>query len=381
MAIADTATAETTRQPARAFYSPTVDFLLLGGVSLLLIPLLAWLVPDAAHPQALMIAVVLANFINQPHFAHSYQIFYRTFRQIVSDPASDRKLRARYLWAGVGAPVALALFFAAALIWGDKQVLGFAGNIMSFFVGWHYVKQGYGMLMVDAAVRRRFFTEAGKKVLLVNSFACWILAWLIGNEMLSSRDFWGLGYATFDVPDPLLWIGGAILVATSIAAGLVLIRHSLKHRDGMPVNGIVAYVVALYPWLFLIREPVLGVFIPAMHSLQYLAIVWRYQFNVENAKADGREPVGWLKVGAHIPTKAVARFGRFILGGVILGVIGFWVMPILLGAVVPYDHAALTDSAFFFICLVFINVHHYFIDNAMWRKENPHTLRHLFTHH
>jgi hypothetical protein len=380
MALADAVPAGAARLPRPAFLSPAVDFLCLGGGSLLLLPVLMWVVPDHFNVQALTFATLLANVINNPHFANSYQIFYRTFGVIVSDPASDRMLRTRYLWAGVGAPVLIVLSFAAALAWGDARTIGLAGNAMGFFVGWHYVKQGYGMLMVDAAQRRGYFGESDKKVLLVNSYACWIVSWLAVNATAHERNLWGLRFAMLDVPPALLWLGGGALAVTSAYTAWILVRHARAHRGTVPVTGIMAYIAALYPWIFLFSQPVLGVLIPAMHSLQYLVIVWRYQINVEQAKPDAAVRSGWIGSMRFAPTKAVTRFVVFIVWAIALGVFGFWAFPTLLDTVVPYDHAMYGNYLFMFLLTIFINVHHYFIDNAMWRKENPHTLRHLFSH-
>lgn len=35
---------------------------------------------------------------------------------------------------------------------------------------------------------------------------------------------------------------------------------------------------------------------------------------------------------------------------------------------------------FLFVFWIFINVHHYFLDNVIWRAENPETRQHLFAH-
>jgi hypothetical protein len=378
MALLSAAETRPGTQRSAAFLSPTIDFLCLGGGSLLLIPVLAWAIPDTADAHALVWAMLLSNLINHPHFVNSYQIFYRTLPAILSDRGSDSGLRARYLWAGFGAPALIGLFLAAAVLRGDATLLGYAGNAMGFFVGWHYVKQGYGMLMVDAAVRRSFFSESDKRILLINSYVCWLVAWLAANKAIAERKFWGISFAMLDVPGELLWLGGAILAATTVLAAWTLLRHARGHRDAVPVNGIVAYLAALYPWLFMLREPILGAFIPAMHSLQYLVIVWRFQLNVERGKPDAAERF-LQPLGSRLaPSRAVARFAGFVGSAILLGVIGFWLAPMMLDATVPYDRGAFGDHLFFFVLLVFINIHHYFIDNAMWRKENPHTLRHLF---
>ena len=378
MAVLDAAQATTARPPSRAFFSPALDFLCLGGGSLLLLPILTWAMPDTLHVSSLYWASLLAYVINDPHFAHSYEIFYRTFRAVVTDPNSDRKLFLRYMWAGVVAPILLVLFFAIALPIGDVRILGYAGNAMGFFVGWHYVKQGYGMLMVDAALRRSYFGNADKKILVVNSYACWILSWLVTNKVVVQRDFYGLSYAAIDTPPVLLWATAVVLVVTSIASAYILFRHARAHRGAIPINGIAAYIAALYPWLLMAREPVLGAFIPAMHSLQYLLIVWRYQLNVEHARPDAGDRFPRIKAFGFAPSRMTLRFGGFIARAIFFGFFGFVVFPKFFDNVVPFDHTLYGDYLFFFVLIIFINIHHYFIDNAMWRKENPHTLPHLF---
>jgi hypothetical protein len=380
MALVDVVRVEAPIQRRRAFFSPMLDFLLLGGGSLLLLPILLWVIPDDYNIRAIGVGFLLSTVINHPHFAHSYQIFYRTFPSIAFSTNTDWTLRARYLWAGVGAPLLLTAFLTNALVREDKQALGYAANAMMFIVGWHYVKQGYGVLMVDAALQRSFFQDSDKRVLQVNSYLCWIVAWLATNRVVYQRNLWGMSYATIDAPDGLLWVGAAAVTVSTFYAAWILLRHARAHRRAVPVTGIVAYVAALYPWVFLIGEPVLVFLIPAMHALQYLAIVWRYQINLESTKLDATARPDWVRLGRFVPSKAKLRFAGFVALGITLGYCGFCLIPTELSAAVPYDHEHFGDSIFVFVFYILINIHHYFIDNAMWRKENPHTLQHLFTH-
>lgn len=66
---------------SRWLYGPVVDFLLLGGGSFVVLAAMAAFFPrDEASRVALAGAMLfLAHFVNHPHFAHSYQIFYRGF--------------------------------------------------------------------------------------------------------------------------------------------------------------------------------------------------------------------------------------------------------------------------------------------------------------
>ena len=69
---------------------------------------------------------------------------------------------------------------------------------------------------------------------------------------------------------------------------------------------------------------------------------------------------------------------RFALIAGVLGYLGFWLGPIVLDTVTGYDRAVLGATVFLFIGWTFINIHHYFIDNVIWRRDNPGTRRHLF---
>lgn len=364
----------------RAFFGPWLDFLFMGGGSLIALPLLAALIPDSALPQVGFAIIVLAIVINHPHFAHSYQIFYGHYREIMRTPDTDPKFRRRYLWSGVGVPALLIGYFALAIGWSEPEMLRYSVNGMMFFAGWHYVKQGYGMLMVDAAMKRSYFSDIAKTVLLVNSYACWAASWLVVNRVVAERDFLGLSYYTFPVPDQAMTAALIVLGLTTTMSLLILAQHVRRHGAAFPITGTAAYAAALYMWLFMNYDPELGALIPAFHSVQYLYMVWRYRLNVEADAPDAALPVEVLN--AELPVnRRSARFFAYVLSGTLLGFLGFWAVPAAMDHFVPYDKALFGSNLFLVMIWVFINVHHFFIDTAMWRKENPHTLQHLFSHH
>lgn len=93
----------------RYLYGPAIDFLLLGGGSLLaLLALRFWLGDgETATTTSLALTLALANLINHPHFAHSYQIFYSGYRAKLLSQDYAPSLRLRYLLTGIAAPIAL----------------------------------------------------------------------------------------------------------------------------------------------------------------------------------------------------------------------------------------------------------------------------------
>lgn len=362
----------------RHLFGPVADFLLLGGSSLLLMPLMFLLpAPQVTAPLATLM-LYLANVVNHPHFAHSYQIFYRGYRAKAFSPALGRTMQARYLFAGLVAPVLLAAFLAYGAIAADTRLLGYGGNLMALAVGWHYVKQGYGMLMVDAAFKRRFFDQRTKNVLLANCYAVWLAAWMNINVDIAKEDLWGLAFYSFAIPQPLQIAANVAAVLTSaLALGAVALHWKAKRT--LPVSGLVAYGVSLYLWLmFVTVNPLWALVVPALHSLQYLAVVWRFQLNYEKAQLGSKDYRKGSLVRAIFGANPAGHMTIFVLTGTLLGFLGFWLLPLIADRFLPYDRQAIAGTLFLFVFWIFINVHHYLLDNVMWRRDNPDTRTYLF---
>ena len=360
--------------PGRWINGPWVDFLTLGGGSFVVLAALASFFPrdDASRAALAGAMLLLAHFVNHPHFAHSYQLFYRDFvRKAFSDGSP---LAARYRFAGIMIPALLAAFFAVALSGSTAALLGLAGNVMFFTVGWHYAKQGYGILMLDAARKGIRFPETARRWLLANTHLVWFTWWLAANDALRAKQLWGIEYYLLDVPDAVL-IPMVALAAISTAATAWRLIAACRASGALPLNGLIAYAAAAYVWLFVGRlDPILLFVVPFFHSLQYMAVVWRYRLNVEADRRDDGDGTGWRKWMRSTPV-GLARFA--VVGG-ILGAAGFWVAPLAADALGGYDRAVFGTAAFLFVAWTFINIHHYFIDNVIWRRGNPEMARHLF---
>jgi len=363
-----------------SLFTPLVDFLCLGGGSLLLFIPMMFLDVEAFEPTVAATILFLAHFINSPHFAHSYQIFYRNFAEKAFGQAYPADLRIRYIIAGIVAPLALIAFFAIAAAGDSALILGFGLNVMLFFVGWHYVKQGYGMIIVDSVLKKNFFASRDKMILIVNSYPCWLLSWGLLNSAVAKRDMFGLSAYSLPVPEFLLIAVGVATAATTALTLAVIFRHWRSGKP-FPFNGTVAYLVTLYVWVLFPALVAPAAFVilmvlatPAAHSVQYLVVVWRYQLNVEHGRPRP-ERAGSLF------NKPLPRLAYFFIFGVVIAFCGFWIIPTALDLFVAYDRSIFGSQMFLFMFAIFINVHHYFLDNVMWRRGNPDVARHLFQSH
>ncbi|MEX1317921.1 MAG: hypothetical protein AB1Z22_12465, partial [Synechococcaceae cyanobacterium] len=61
-----------------------------------------------------------------------------------------------------------------------------------------------------------------------------------------------------------------------------------------------------------------------------------------------------------------------------LGYLGFWTLPGWLDTHVDLPQQLFGHSLFLFSFWIFINIHHYFMDSVMWRRENHEVAQYLF---
>jgi len=351
--------------------SPVVDFFFVGGITFLILPFFFFFGDDVPEDVALM-TFSLAFIVNYPHFMHSYQLLYEGFTDKLRDSAAPWQRKARLWFSGVIAPVLLIVFLAHSALSQDQVMLGYAVNMMFFLVGWHYAKQSFGILISLSVRKKVFYSGFEKNVLLANVYICWISFWAMANAQIEASLYKGIPYETIGLPEP---VGIAMLLAcifsTLLTCGILFDKY--KKSGQVSINGMVAYFCGIYMWLAVVKaHPVFLYIFPALHSLQYLLFVWkmRYEKEKDQLSDSGRQAV-------RIEEQASRQLANFIAIGVLTGALSFYLVPTLFDYAVVYDTAKLGPKVFLFCFLIFLNVHHYFIDFAIWRRDNP-DMKYLF---
>src|SRR6476469_1989558 len=131
--------------------------MLVGGATLVLFPL-SWLLRKKVGLDASEYAVGFLTFygaylINDPHFTVTYFLFYKGVRRRDFGSEFSVAHRVRYVLAGLVVPLALVVWAVVALTLHSAQALGWMIQLMFLLVGWHYVKQGFGVLTVLSSRR------------------------------------------------------------------------------------------------------------------------------------------------------------------------------------------------------------------------------------
>jgi hypothetical protein len=383
-------TVDTISERPRALTTRFVDFWLLGGASLLVWFVMfatqgfraAWAI-DQHFKNLTVTTASLSLLVNYPHFLISYKLAYSRGRTFVTS----------HWWQLLAVPALLIATFAFAYAYYNVPVsqlspvgmlsrdltgfgnnarvfsgprlgdllFGLTFNVMIFTVGWHYTKQVFGCMMVYAYFDGYKFSPRQRTITKYALLSIWWLNFAQGNVAGAQSNFSQFKYYSFDLPDILVPITSLI-----VAAGVLLVAYDVfwknyTERGELPSVNMVVPFLALYVWWLPITRQYEFYFLltPFFHSLQYLAFVYK----MEDTRLRGlRNPE--------------VRGTILAFGIVLAGWLAFEFVPN------EIDTALGTFNAwqmffFFTAAMLFINIHHYFIDNVLWRFRDPEIQKYL----
>lgn len=346
-----------------------MEVLATGALTPLLLPL-SWLlrqwVPlDDAELAVGFLAFHAAHVINDPHFAVTYLLFYGDAKRCALDPLTAPAQRLRYVLAGVVTPLVLVAWAGWALASQQAAPLGVLVQLMYLAVGWHYGKQGFGVLSVLSARAGVSFTPRERHVLLGHVYAAWAFAW--ASPPLPAGEYVerGVIYEAAARPPWLMWMLGGVL-AISVVAMIGVLGAKLRRERSLPWWPLCAYLATLWLWgIGSALDPLVRYVIPALHAVQYFFFVALLRWNEARAQEG---PPRWGR-------PARARLLALTVGALGLGWFLFRGAPALLDAeLVPRSGlGALGATPFFAAFYVVVNLHHFAMDAVIWRREHAPT--------
>ncbi len=314
-----------------------------------------------------------AHAINDPHFAVTYLLFYRDVRARLTSPELPPAQRLRYLMAGFVLPLALIGWAIGGLVSRSAPALGAMTQLMYLLVGFHYVKQGFGVVTLLSIRRGVQFSATERRALLAHCYAAWAYGWASPFDPGSTVEEKGVVYTTLAHPPWLEPAARAAFFASAVWLAFMLLSKWRRERR-LPLPPLVGFLCTLWFWTtYSGLDPLLIYVIPALHSVQYLYFVWL----LKHGEASAHE--GPPEFGR--PARVVV--GALAAGALLLGLVLFhWLPQGLDAALIDPRAAAATDlgaTPYFAAIFTFLNLHHYFMDFVIWRRDNPQT-RYLRAH-
>ena len=349
---------------------PRLEFLLVGGSTLLLLPLfvalrLVWGL-DSSQEAVGFLAFHAAYLINDPHFSVTYLLFYKDAKRRALGDAYPRWLRWRYVLAGFVVPGLLVLWATWAITTRSAPAMGLMLQLMFFLVGWHYVKQGFGVLAVLSARAGVRYSARERALLLGHCFAAWIYARMSPFDPGTEYEEHGVVFRSLAHPawaEPVTFV---VFVLSALALVWALLKKQ-RTQGGLPWLPLLYFMVTVWLWVvYSSLDPLMVYMIPALHSVQYLYFVWLLKRN--EARAEQGPPL----FKRSVPT----RLGILAASAVGLAWLLFHGAPETLDELSQAGAAGQDDlgsTPFVAAFVTIVNLHHYFMDNVIWRRENPET--------
>lgn len=330
--------------------SPVVDFLCVGGLSLLvMIPLLLSgrtdLVLIGAGAQAW-----IATAINMPHFMASYRLVY-----------GSRAMILKHKWASIYLPAILLLYVIVTIVmsqWTTVLVYGLI-TVSSVYLAWHYTGQVWGMMASFTYLAGMSFEKSERTLIRASLriLLAWHVAWFLHTQL---RD-----------PGRVEWIYLTASAATLVAfvlGSIGLFRMRARTGKMPPPLALVAWISIFVWYALMARDPKALFWVQIAHAIQYMAFPVRMELNHSHEQSHASAS----RTAIHMAMYAV----------------GLLAVSVLVGQVVPASLMGVIGNAFGeepgrstpILILMFINIHHYFTDGVLWRISNPEVRKQLFAH-
>jgi hypothetical protein len=376
----------------RALTTRYLDFWLLGGASIAVWMVMfglegfrtSWAI-DEHYQHLTTTALSLSLLVNYPHFMVSYKLAY------TRGPAFVRG----HWWQLIAVPAVLVGAFVVAWVYYDvrveqvptladaaEMVSGWGANVqvvsgprvgdliftllfnvMVLTLGWHYSKQAFGCMVVYAHYDGYALSPGQRRLIKWALFSLWLMVFVDRNLAGDFRAWRGFSYSALDLPDT-----AAPLSQLLVAAGFVLVTTRVfwanyRASGQRPSATMLAPFVSLYLWWLpqFRQEDYFFVLVPLFHGVQYLAFAYRVE-ETRLRDTPNRE----------------AQATLLVMGLIVGGWLVFEMVPDSLDAWLgTFD--AWRIFFFFTAAMLFINIHHYFIDNVLWRFRDPRVREYLLS--
>jgi len=330
----------------RYFVSAPVDFLLIGGASLVLYFICLYDKSFASSSRLASLSLALVWVCNYPHFASTNYRLYRTRSNVRQYPMTATLvplLLLAVVVASYASPHAVApLFVKLYLIWSP----------------YHFSAQTLGITLIYA--RRAGFDVRPWERKAIAGFI--FLTFAQGSAYaelagVKPQPFYAVTYPVLGLHEWLPHLLRDAMWVCLVAFGVMMLWRAVHDRQIIP--WIVLLPAAAQAVWFVPRGGLYLVsfnyMVPFFHSLQYLLIAWSVQMKESQDEA-GSAP-SWRFVGVE-SLRWAAICGA---GGVVL----FWALPHIGG------HFG--QPLGFSIAVVFaaVQVHHFFVDGVIWKLKNP----------
>jgi hypothetical protein len=351
------APAEAAPRP-RAIVSPLVDALTVGGALLITVGVCLATGVNMTGEVTLARANFLQYSVNSPHFLASYWLLY-----------GSRAARQRYPLTSWVVPLFFASWAALGLVLYARNP-AFHKALMvgsALLLAWHYTGQAFGMMTSYGYVTGTPLAPLERKLVRANFSVLLVfhMIWALHVEPVpGTRD------PQVQATLMTLYYGVAVAAAVSSLFGAAALARLWSRTGRLPSLRTVLPWLAIHVWYALMYHDARALFWAQIgHSLQYLVFPMRVHINRAARDAPSAEPRSLLP-----------QAGIYYLGIVAAGLLLIHAIPWVAQAGLATLVGAGSVPPLAQTIVTVLNVHHYFVDGAVWKLSNPEVRKDLFAH-
>jgi hypothetical protein len=374
--------------------SRQADFWLLGGASIgfwAACHLLEFLNPHYTTANQLInhVPALFAMFsvaVNAPHFMASYHLAYtrglpfvlENWFQLIAVPLmlavalvlgdlmfgmSVETWSAFGRWLnGLLEPLGIFLVVGVFQSFGEEVVHQLI-TIMYLTVGWHYVKQVFGCFMVYSRFDGYELNGEERNLIKASLLSIWGFNFFSDNISLNQVDFFTAKAITNVFPVSVYQFFELFTVFLFLLVGYRIFYRRYRDRGELPpAAAVVAWVAIFIWWMPFARSLTFFIFaVPFFHGLQYLPF---YKKIIDARYND--------------PAVSARSFSFYFSFLVLAGFLAFYIGPETVD-LIRGSESRLQMTYWMAGIALFINIHHFFIDNTLWRFKDRNVQRWLFS--
>ena len=217
-------------------------------------------------------------------------------------------------------------------------------------------------MMVYAKLDNYRMSNIERNVMRYALLSTWWVTWLYSNCSEGTYDFYGLNVHRLNLP--YVWFQASYVIVSLmfLTVAATFFRIYVRDKQAPSINFLVPMIALLIWHIPLFSDPQFFYILAFFHSLQYFPFVAKVEQT--RYKKDNRPKAN---------IRLLIFFGIMML----LGFLSFDYVPNSFDQMM--NSRNVFNASFFMIAfIIFINIHHYFIDNVLWRFKNKEVRQLLF---
>lgn len=338
---------EVRSQNSPFFVNPAVDFLLIGGGSILFFVLCAWVFK--LNVAALYSVAFALNWLcNHPHFSATHLRLY-----------SHKQNHSQFPLTAWAIPTLILAAVIASLMSPEKLAPAFV-KLYLLWSPYHYAGQVLGITLIYFARTGETLSRVERTLWVLLCFAIFVTSTVGGETAMNDRSFYGIRYPSLGLPYLFYTVSQWVMNLLGVAVlGFWIKRRMVQKR--LSFISLVP-VISFYIWFISgSRYAEFTLFVPFFHSAQYLLVAWSVQIAERSAHDTPREAkpfASWLRI------ESAKWYALNILGGIAL----FYLFP----RIGSWSGSPLSIAEP--VIISGIQLHHFFVDGVIWKLKGEHSV-------